>query len=160
SAGGQPEALHAADANEVSACGDRLDDIGSAAECAVNHEPRASAHGFHDLRQHLHGAASMIELPAAMIGYVNPFDPVIDGDAGVLGGGYALDRERDAEALLDTFDRVPVERGLKRAALHAAATGGDEALGNVALAPAVMGGIDGEAEARIAVGDRAFHVIV
>ena len=50
--------------------------------------------------------------------------------------------------------------GLERAALHPAPAGGDEALGDVALAPAVMGGVDGEAERRVAVGDGALDVIV
>ncbi len=38
--------------------------------------------------------------------------------------------------------------------------GGDVALGEIALAPAVMGGVDGEAKRGIAVLDRALDVIV
>ena len=50
--------------------------------------------------------------------------------------------------------------GLERAALHAAPAGGHEALGDVALAPAVMGGVDGQAERRIAVRDGALDMVV
>ena len=50
--------------------------------------------------------------------------------------------------------------GLERAALHAPPPGGHEALGDVALAPAVVGGVDGQAERRVAVLDGARDVVV
>ena len=50
--------------------------------------------------------------------------------------------------------------GLEGAALHASPPGGHEPLGDVALAPAVMGGVDGQAERRIAVRDGALDMIV
>ncbi len=71
-----------------------------------------------------------------------------------------LSDERDLELLLDALDRAPVERGLEGAALHPPPPGGHEALGDVALAPAVMGGVDGQAERRVAVRDGALDVIV
>ena len=71
-----------------------------------------------------------------------------------------LMRERNLEPLLDALDRAPIEPGLEGAALHPAPPGGDEPLGDVALAPAVMGGVDGQAERRIAVRDGALDVIV
>ena len=79
---------------------------------------------------------------------------------GVLAGGDALDGERDLELLLDALDRLPVEPGLERAVLHPAPPGGDEALGDVALAPAVVRGVDRQREARVAVLDGALDVIV
>ena len=104
-------------------------------------------HRIDHLRQHVDRAAAVVELAAAVVRHVDPFDAVLDRDAGVLGGGDALDGERDLELLLDALDRLPVERGLVDAVLHPPASGGDEALGDVALAPAVMGGVDREANA-------------
>ena len=46
------------------------------------------------------------------------------------------------------------------AVLHPPASGGDEALGDVALAPAVVRGVDREGERRIAVLDRALDMVV
>src|SRR5262245_65910576 len=85
---------------------------------------------------------------------------MVERDGGVLGGGDALDRERDLETRLDAFDREPVERRLEGAALHPPPSRGHEALGDVALAPAVMRGIDGQAERGIAMRNRALDVIV
>ena len=50
-----------------------------------------------DFRQHVRGAAAVIELAAAVIGDVDELDAVIERDLGVLGGGDALDGERDLE---------------------------------------------------------------
>src|SRR5262249_9435971 len=105
-------------------------------------------------------AAAVIELAAAVVGDVDPLDAMVERDGGILGGGDALDRERDLEPRLDALDRAPVERRLEGAALHASSPRGHEALGDVALAPAVMGGVDGQAERGIAVRDRALDVIV
>ena len=102
----------------------------------------------------------MIELPAAVIGDVDPLHPMLHRDPGIFRRRNALDRERDVEALLDPLHRGPVERGLERAALHPPPSGGDEALGDVAFAPAVVRDVNGEAEAGIAVGNRALDVIV
>src|SRR5438270_3386088 len=102
----------------------------------------------------------MIELPPAVVGYVDPFHPVFEGDARVLGCGNTFDHERNWETLFDSLHRLPVEAGLEGAALDPAAARGDEALGDVALAPAVMGGIDGKTESRIVVLDCALHMII
>ena len=62
--------------------------------------------------------------------------------------------------VLDALDRAPVEARLRNAVLHPAPAGGDEALGDVALAPAVMRGVDGERKGGIAMLDRARDMIV
>ena len=59
----------------------RLDDVGAAAERAVDHDLGAALHGVDDLRQHMHRAAAVIELAAAMVRNVNPVDAVIDASA-------------------------------------------------------------------------------
>src|SRR3979409_810866 len=82
-----------------------------------------------DLGQHVHGAAAVVELPAAMVGDVDPRDAVVERDLDVLRGRDALDGERDVEALLETLDRAPVERGLELAARRPPAPGPDMALG-------------------------------
>src|SRR6202030_29297 len=87
-------------------------------------------------------------------------DAVIERDLDVLGGRDALDRQRNVEAFLEALDRAPVERGLELAARRPPAPGYDMALGDVALAPAVDRGVDGEAEGAVAVRDRARRVVV
>src|SRR5205085_386651 len=76
--GSQRPALQPPDPDQVSAAGDRLDDVGAAAEAAIDHDLGAAVYGSDDLRQHMHGAAPMIELTAAMVGDVDPIDAVID----------------------------------------------------------------------------------
>ena len=102
----------------------------------------------------------MIELAAAMIGDVDEIDAVIERDLGILGGGDAFDGERDLELAFDALDRSPIERRLELPPAGAAAAAGDVALGNVALAPAVMGGVDRQTKRRVFVGDGAFDEIV
>src|SRR5215212_3294732 len=65
-------ALQAADANQVSPCGNRLYDVGATAERTVDHDLGAAGNGVDDFRQDVHRAASMVELAAAMIRHVNP----------------------------------------------------------------------------------------
>ena len=103
---------------------------------------------------------SVVKLPTSVIGDINPFHSVIYRDAGVLGRGDAFDRERNRKALLDALDRMPVKRRLKCAAFHAPPAGGDVALGKIALAPAVMGSVDGEAEARVTACDGPLHMVI
>ena len=72
----------------------------------------------------------------------------------------ALDGERNLELLLDALDGPPIEGSLVFAAGRAAAAAGDVALGEIALAPAVMGGVDREAERAVVLRHRAFDIIV
>ena len=102
----------------------------------------------------------MIELAAAMVRDVNPLDAVIERDGGILGSSDALDCQRNLETRFDALHRVPIERGLEGTALHPPPSGGHEAFGDIALAPAVMGGIDGETERCITVRNGALDVIV
>ena len=102
----------------------------------------------------------MIELAAAVIGDVDPLDAVLDRDLRILGGGDALERQRNLVAILDALDRAPVEPGLIGTAGHATAPGGGVTLGDVALAPAVMRGVDRHAEGNIAVVDGAADMVV
>ena len=84
-------ALQAAEADQIGAERDRLDDVGAAAEAAVDDDAGASGHRLDDFRQHIHGAAAMIELTAAVVGDVDRVDAVIERDLGVLRGGDALE---------------------------------------------------------------------
>src|SRR5207237_9833296 len=83
---------------------------------AIDHDLGAAVYGSDDLRQHMHGAAPMIELTAAMVGDVDPIDAVIDRDMGVLRGRDALDDQRQLELVLDQLDGVPAQRLLVVAA--------------------------------------------
>src|SRR5262249_20797787 len=138
----------------------RLDDVTAAAERAINDDLCASGDGVDDLRQHFHRATAMIELTPSVVGDVDPLDPVIECDGGILRGGNSLDGEGNIEFLLDALDGGPAERGLKPGARPPPAAGGDKALGDIALAAAVVRDIDGEAEAGIAVRNRALDVVV
>src|SRR4051794_39292805 len=101
--------------------GDRLHDVGAAAERAVDDDFRAVADRLDDLQQHVERAAAVIELTPAVVGDVNPFHAMLDRDARVLRGGDALEGERDVELPLDALDRMPVEGGLERTAGRALA---------------------------------------
>ena len=61
---------------------------------------------------------------------------------------------------LEALDRAPVERRLVRAARHAAAPARHETLGDVALAPGVDRGVDGEKKSDVSVVDGARDMIV
>src|SRR5262249_7119822 len=102
----------------------------------------------------------MVELTSAVVGDVNPVDAVIERDLRILGGGDALERQRNVELALDQLDGAPVKRGLVLAPRHVASSAGLMALGQGALAPAVMRGIDGQAECRVAIGYGARHMIL
>src|SRR5665213_3184628 len=108
----------------------------------------------------MHGAASMVELAAAMVGDVDPVDAVIERYCRVFGGGDALDHQGYLELVLDQFHSAPVQPLLEIAAGGAHAAGADIALGDVALPAAVMGGIDGEAERAVASLDGAGDAIL
>ena len=152
--------LHAAEADQIGAQRHRLDDVAAAIEAAVDDDGGAPGDRLGNFRQNIRRAAAVVELPAAVVGDVNEFHAVIERDLGVLRGGDALDRERNLELALDAVDRAPIERGLEFAPRRALPPGGDVALGNVALTPAVVSGIDREAEHRVLVRDRALDMIV
>ena len=158
--GGERPALQAADADEIGAHGDRLDDVGAAAERAVDHDLGAAGDGVDDLGQHLHRAAAVIELAAAVVRHVDPVDAVIDRDRCVFGGRDALDDQRDLVLVLDQLHGAPLQPLLEVAAGGAQPAFADVALGDVAFAPAVMRGVDGQAERGVAVRDRAADAVL
>src|SRR6185369_8836290 len=149
---GERPALQAADADQVGARGEALDDVGAAAERAIDDDLGATADGLNHFRQYMHGAAAVVELAAAVIGDVDALDAVIERDLGVLGGADAFDDQRDLVLVLDQLHRAPAQSHLIGLSARASPSGGDVALGEVALAPAVMRGVDGEAEGGITVG--------
>src|SRR5216683_383604 len=158
--GGEPIDIKSADDDRVGPEGDRLDDIGAAGDRTVDHHPGSAADRLDDLRQYLDRADALVELAPAMVRHVDAIDPVLDRDPGILGGGDALDDQRDIEILLDPLDVAPVELRLVDPRVvdpHAAAL---VALGNVALAPAVAVGVDGQAEGGVALVDRAPDMII
>ena len=58
----------------------------------------------------------MVELAAAVVRDVDHVDAVLDRELGVLGGGDALDDQRNPVLVLDQLDGVPIERHLEVAA--------------------------------------------
>ena len=114
----------------------------------------------HHLRQHGDRALAVVELAAAVVGDVDALDAVLDGDAGVLGRGDALENEGDLEFLAQPRDIGPGEACLEIVGLRGPARGRHVALGEVALAPAVVVEVDGEAERDVAVGDGALDVVL
>ena len=127
---------------------------------AVDHDLGAAGDGVDDLGQHMHGAAAVVELASAVVGHVDPLDPVIERDRCVLRGGDALEDQRDLVLVLDQLDGAPLQPLLEVAAGGAQAAFADIALGDIALAPAVMGGVDRQAERGIAAGDGAADAIL
>ena len=131
--------MHAAEADEVGAGGDRLDDVGAAAERAVDHDLGAAFRGLDDLRQRFYRAAAVVELPAAVVGNVDPLAAVIERDF----ASSAVAMPLRMSGILNFFlMRLTVRQSSSACScgLRRAPPGGRVALGEVALAAAVMRG--------------------
>ena len=78
--------------------------------------------------------------------------PSLAGELGVLGRDDALEDDRQLVLVLETPELVPAESRLVALHFrhHLAPAADDKALGDVALAPAVHRGIDGEAKGLVA----------
>ena len=90
-----------------------------------------------------------------MIRHIDHVDAVLDGELGILGGGDALDDHRQFVLLLALVDLCPVERLLMVRSVGVARRCRVIALRDVALAAAVVVGVDGEAERAEACFNRA-----
>jgi len=101
--------------------------------------------------QHMHRAAAVIELASAVIGHVDPLDPVIERDRGIFRRRDSLDDQRDFILVLDQFYRAPFQPFLEVAAGGAEPAFANVTLGDIAFTPAVMRGVDGQAERGISV---------
>ena len=88
----------------------------------------------------------MVELASTMVRHVDPIHAVIERDVRIFRGRNALDDQRDLVLVLDQFDGAPFQPLLEVAAAGADAAGADIALGDIAFAPAVMRGVNREAE--------------
>src|SRR3974377_165783 len=94
-----------------------------------------------------------------MVRHVNPLNAVIERNCRVLGGGDPLEDQRNPVLVLDQLDGAPLKPSLEVTTGRAKAAFPHVTLGDVALAPAVMSGVDGEAECCIAVGDGATDAV-
>src|SRR6186713_2487881 len=97
----------------------------------------------------------MVELAAAVVRHIDPIYAMIERDGGVFRSRNTLDYQRNFILRLDQLHRAPVQPLLEVAAGSPDAAFADIPLGDIALAPAVMRGIDGEAERGIAIIYRA-----
>src|SRR6516225_8866714 len=162
-AAGRGEAINIepADRNRVGPQYHRLDDIGAAADPAVDDDSRAIADRLDDLRQDIERAENVIELAAAMVRHIDAVDAELDRAPRILGRGDALQDQRDVEFRLVALDIAPAVLRLKDPGVIAHDnTAALVALGDVTLAPAVAVGVDGHAEGVIASVDRAADVVV
>ncbi len=73
-AGGERVALHPAEPDEVGSGRHRLHDIGAARHASIDDDLCPAVDHIDDLRQHVHRAAAVVELAAAVIGDVDPQD--------------------------------------------------------------------------------------
>ena len=121
---------------------------------------RPPADRLDDFGQHVDRADALVELAPAMVRHIDAIDPVLDRDLGVLGGGDALQDQRDVDILLDPVDVAPVELRLVDAGVAGAHAAAQVALGDVALAPAIAVGVDGQAEGVVALVNRAADMVV
>src|SRR5260370_16954345 len=85
---------------------------------------------------------------------------MLDRDPGAVGGGDALDDQRDVEILLDPCDVAPVELRLIDPRIVDPHTAPLMALGDVALAPAVPFAVHCQPEAPVALLDFPAHIVV
>src|SRR5262249_60218393 len=98
--------------------------------------------------------------PPAVIAHVDDLDAVVERERRVLRRGDALEREADVVDVLEALHVIPGEPGLEVEAGRPHAPRLDEALREVALAPAIAGRVDGQAERGVAVIDGALDVVV
>src|SRR5437867_4018466 len=95
----------------------------------------------------------MVELAAAVVGHIDPVYSMIERDGRVFRRRDTLDHQRNFVPVLDQLHRAPVQSLLEVAAGGPDAAFADIPLGDIALAPAVMRRIDGQAERGIAIVD-------
>src|SRR4051794_3836173 len=158
--GGEAVDVKSTDRHRIGAEDDRLDDIGAAGDRAVDDDTGAPGDRLDDFRQHSDRAQPLIELAPAMVRDIDAIDPVIDRNLGVLGGGDALQDQRNVEIPLDPLDVLPVELRLIDPRIidpHAAAL---VTLGDVALAAAVAVGVNRQTEGAVALFGGAPDMIV
>src|SRR5579871_6457741 len=148
--GGQPIDIKPAASHRIGAENDRLDDIGAAADTAIDEHACPPADRLDHFGQHIYRAYSLVELATAMVRHIDAIDPVLERNPGVFGGGDAIQDQRNAADLPDPLDIAPVELGLVAARIGGPHPAALMALGDVALAPAVAVGVDGQAEPVIA----------
>ena len=84
----------------------------------------------------------MIELAPAMVRHIDAIDAELDGALGVLDRGDAFEDQRNVELRLVALDIEPILPRLIDPAVVNADSAALMALGYVALAPAVMVGVD------------------
>src|SRR5579883_3067306 len=131
-------ALQTPQSDHVRAERDGLEDVAAALDAAVEHDAGSALDGLNDLRQRVHAAHAVVDLPAAVVRDPDHVHAMLDGQGGVLGRLHALEQERAAPDLLDRVQRLPghlalvAARGIG-AALQAALVAAQQR----ALAPAV-----------------------
>jgi hypothetical protein len=131
---GEPVDIEPATGDRVGPQGQCFDDVGAAADPAIDDDASAAADRLDDLWQDVDRAHTLIELPPAMVRHIDAVDPVFDRDLGVLCGGDAFEDQRNAEALLDPLDVTPIELRLENAGVGDTHSLTLVAFGDVALA--------------------------
>ena len=102
----------------------------------------------------------MVELAAAMVGDVDAVNAQFHAHSRIFCCGDSLQDQRNIVLVFEAFDVVP---GIQCLIFHAARTdppGLDESVIEIALAPTVMGRVDGNCESVVAIVDCAFDVVV
>src|SRR6478736_8852204 len=97
----------------------------------------------------------MVELAAAMVRHIDPVHAMIDRDGGVFRSRNTFDHQRNFVLVLDQLHGAPIQPLLEVTAGGPDAAFADIPLGDIALATAVMCGVDGQTEGSIAIVDRA-----
>src|SRR5207249_11260677 len=90
---GQAPALEPAEGDHVGAEGDGFEDVATALHAAIEHDAGAALHGLHDLRQRVHAADAVIDLPAAMVGHPDHIHAMLHRQRRVFRGLDALQHE-------------------------------------------------------------------
>src|ERR1700733_9282871 len=107
-AGDAPK-VRAADQNRAGAERQRLDDIDSAPEAAVDQHRRFAADRVHDAGKRADGGDRAVELTPAMIGDDDSVGAAIDRLTRFAGVQQALDQERPAPLSAQPFDIAPAD---------------------------------------------------
>src|SRR6267143_2182438 len=100
---------------------ERLDDVGTAAEAAVDENGEALADCVRDLRQHLDRRDTGIQLPPAVIAQHDAVAAQCCGALGVRDAQYSFDQELAAPQLPDPGDVIPADGRIEQGWNHGAA---------------------------------------
>ena len=109
SRGSQAPCLEPPDAHGASPEGEGLRHVASSLDPTVQDNVGLAVNSLDDIREHVHGPETVVELAPTVVRHPYDVDAVLDRQKRVLGRRHALEYERKAGELLDPCHLLPGE---------------------------------------------------